>query len=75
MKLEDLAAITNAQRDRILAALDNIRDLAYATAGAALKASRAVRMGSESDADQLAVVIGQCESNWKAAQAIARELN
>lgn len=71
---EDLAAISNAQRLRILNALDTIRDNGHAIAGAALKGSRAVRLGAPDDAEQLALIIGQCEANWKLAQSIAREL-
>lgn len=67
--------LTQANRLRILNALDTIRETSFAIGGACLTAARGIRELCEADAAKLADIIGQCEANWKLAQSIARELS
>lgn len=70
----DLAGFTHNQRQRLLDALDLIRDNGMSLSSAALKARQAVWLGTEDDGDKLAAVIGQSAEIHRIAMGLAKEL-
>lgn len=71
----ELAHLTLKSRERIQAALDNARDVAYSLASVCLAAHRAVHMNHEDAEDLLAVVIGKELELANETRTIAQEMN
>jgi len=72
---ETLDHLTCASRERIQAALDNMRDGGYALASLCLAAHRQVHTNHTDASEALALVLGKNLELASLANSIARELN
>lgn len=71
----DLAAITLAQRQRLLGSLESLQMFGAIMSDSAKEARRLIHSGKEGDGDELQTVIEKCEQIGREARQIKAELN
>lgn len=70
MKIPDLASLSSGTRQRLLSAIEQVKDRAFALITICGRADIAVRLGRDDDGEQLQAVVDEAMKQWQQAEAI-----